>query len=420
MQPDKNTFCSTPFRELYTENDGSFIHCCHAVDTESVRFFENSVKDSQGTVFNVDTVKDLDSVWNSEFYKTLRQDLIQGVQNPLCKHCWRLEAMGAESPRDSSPFKDLDLVLDSDYTVTSGPEFVDLKTGNTCNLKCIMCHPANSSLHLEEVQELRHTGETVPSAVAVSHKEETNMRKQIPLDFLLNNLDHDLKNLKEIQLHGGEPLVTKKALEFIDNLIAKGHSKQIKVRVITNLAVCSTEIFHKLEQFQSVELIVSWDHVNPKKNSFIRYPINHARFLETFDYVRKNHSFDIKISNTLSVFNILDIEEIYDHFEALSQDQALAVTTNIVQAPSYFNSQYLSQSLKRKICDRMPRWLEQNLEYKIFRTGNCFSVLSGIPNFVSYQPSDTDQILKEQEKVLAVYDKKRGTNSQELFHFLFV
>lgn len=419
MQPNKNTFCSTPFRELYTENDGSFIHCCHAVDTDSVRFFENSVKDSHGTLFTVDTVNNLDAVWNSKFYKNLRQDLVEGVKNPLCKHCWRLEAMGAASPRDSQMPENFQHKIQSDYRVSDGPEFVDLKTGNTCNLKCIMCHPANSTLHLEEVHELRDSGDSVPSAVAVSRQEEAAMRKQIPLEFIQNNLDHDLKNLREIQLHGGEPLVTKKALEFIDSVIASGHSKRIKIKVITNLAVNSQKIFHKLKQFQSVELIVSWDHVNPEKNSFIRFPIDHSRFLETLSYVRENHAFDIKISNTLSVFNVLDIQEIYDYFESLAQHQELAVTTNIVQAPRYFNSQYLSQQHRQQIKDFVPRWLEHNRNYKIFRTGNCYSVLSGIPNFVSHQPSDLNEVLNEQEQVLAVYDKKRGTDSQHLFPFLF-
>jgi len=364
-------------------------------------------------------VNNLDRVWNSAFYKNLRRDLTEGVQNPLCKHCWRLEAIGAASPRNSTVPENFQQLVESDYAVSTGPEFVDLKTGNTCNLKCIMCHPANSSLHLEEVHQLRSSGKPLPSAVQVSSEEEAGMRKQIPLEFVRNNLDHDLKNLREIQLHGGEPLVTKKALEFIDSVISSGHSKQIKIKVITNLAVNSKKIFHKLEQFRSVELIVSWDHVNPEKNSFIRFPIDHSRFLETLAYVRENHSFDIKISNTLSVFNVLDIQEIYDRFESLSQHQELAITTNIVQAPRYFNSQYLSQKHKQQIIDSVPRWLERNINYKIFRTGNCYSVLSGIPNFVSHRPSDFNEVVKEQEQVLTVYDKKRGTNSQQLFPFLY-
>jgi len=294
-----------------------------------------------------------------------------------------------------------------------------LKTGNTCNLKCIMCHPANSSLHLDEIHTWRLEENEVPSAVNISQREEELINRDFSFDFVVNNLNSTLDRVREIQLHGGEPLVTKKAVEFIRRLVEVGRASQTKIKIITNLAVTNKKIFHLLNEFERVELVVSWDHTDYKKSQFIRYPIDHFKFIENFEYVRSHFEFDIKISNTLSVFNVTDIQEIYDDFEELHKNSSLSVTTNLVQAPRYFNAQCLDRTLKNKIQKDLKLYLQENRNYGIFQTGNCFDVLQGLVHFLDRDLPHQEIVQREMRNALKLYDKTRQTDSRTLFPFLY-
>ena len=415
------TFCNIPFTKISTENNGSYLHCCYAVPSDEtvIEFKKYSVKDSQGTNY---TIKDdVQQVWNSDFYKKLRHDLINGVQNPACKHCWDKEQYGVHSYRktNSAVPSNLSNVLNQDYTMSVGPSLLDVKIGNFCNLKCIMCHPINSTEHVSEIKQWRNQGIVVPSFVDMLEEEFELVERSFDGDKFFNGISSVISTVTEIQFYGGEPLASIEVLKLLDKLIRDGHSSNIAIKMITNLSVTNNKIFSKLEKFKSVELIVSWDHHDATISNFIRYPIDYSKFLANFDYIKSNPLYDIKISNTISIFNIFDVPAMYDMFENLDLTRNITVAVNLLEIPRYFSVQYLKQSQKELIVNMLNSYLEKNKLYKIFNNTNCFKVLNTIKNSILVTPNNFAQVVEERSQVLALYDATRNTNSKLLFPYLY-
>ena len=416
-----STFCNIPFTKISTENNGSYLHCCYAVPSDEtvIEFKKYSVKDSQGTNY---TIKDnVQQVWNSDFYKKLRHDLINGVQNTACKHCWDKEQHGAHSYRQTNSLVPDNLfdILNQDYTMSVGPSLLDVKIGNFCNLKCIMCHPINSTEHVAEIKQWRNQGIEVPSFVDMLEEEFELVARSFNGDQFFNGISSVISTVTEIQFYGGEPLASIEVLKLLDKLIIDGHSSKIAIKMITNLSVTNKKIFSKLEKFKSVELIVSWDHHDAIISNFIRYPLDYNKFLDNFDYIKSNPLYNIKISNTISIFNIFDIPAMYDMFENLDSTRNITVSANLLEIPRYFSVQYLKQSQKELIANMLESYIEKNKLYKIFNNTNCFKVLSTINNLMMVQPNNFAQVVEERSQVLALYDATRNTDSKKLFPYLY-
>jgi MoaA/NifB/PqqE/SkfB family radical SAM enzyme len=415
------TFCNIPFTKLSTENNGSYLHCCYAVpsDDSVIEFTKYGVKNSQGTSY---TIKDdVQQVWNSDFYKKLRHDLISGVQNTACKYCWDKEQQGAHSYRQTNSVVPANLsnILNQDYTMSVGPSLLDVKIGNFCNLKCIMCHPINSTEHVAEIKQWRKQGIIVPKFVDMLEEEFELVAKSFDGDQFFNGIISVIDTITEIQFYGGEPLASIEVLKLLDRLIKDGYSNNIIIKMITNLSITNEKIFSKLEEFKSVELVVSWDHHNATVSNFIRYPIDYNKFLANFDYIKSNPLYNIKISNTISIFNIFDIPAMYDMFENLDSTRNITIAANLLEIPDYFSIQYLKQSQKELIANMLDDYLEKNKLYKIFNNTNCFKVLSTIKNLMMVQPTNFIQVVDERNRALALYDDTRNTNSKALFPYLY-
>lgn len=418
---NKDTFCNIPFTKISTENNGSYLHCCYAVPSNEsvIEFKKYAVKNSQGTSHTI--VDDIDTVWNSNFYKSLRRDLINGVQNSACKYCWDKESVGAHSFRqtNSQVPNNLTDILNSDYTLSVGPVSLDVKIGNFCNLKCIMCHPMNSTEHVAEIKQWREQGISVPRFVDMAEDEFELVARAFNGDNFYNGISLAIATVKEIQFYGGEPLASAEVLKLLTNLIKDGHSSNISIKMITNLSITNEKIFAKLEQFKSVELIVSWDHYDASISNFIRYPIDYERFLVNVEYIKQNPLYNIKISNTISIFNIFDIPALYDIFENLDPSRNITISANLLEIPKYFNIQYLKQEQKDAIAVMLDTYLEKNKLYKIFNNSSCFNVLHTIKNSMMVTPIDFDQVVEERQQVLALYDRTRNTDSRKLFPYLY-
>ena len=80
---DKSTFCILPFKHLYADPDGKVRPCCISKPIEGKNLKTNHIAD----------------VYNTEPFKKLRLDLVNGVKNDICETCWDREKVGANSQR---------------------------------------------------------------------------------------------------------------------------------------------------------------------------------------------------------------------------------------------------------------------------------------------------------------------------------
>ncbi len=403
MTYSKKTFCILPFTSMSNTNSGDYRVCC----------------DSFGFGPNIQT-DDAEQVWNSDYYKQLRLDLINGIQNKNCESCWKVEANNGYSMRkNENGHYSEDAIQEIIGNVTAGhintlPTLFDFKLGNLCNLKCIMCCQLSSSLHESEVRTWQSKNIKLPALldyIEITYKNE-NQQYRIDknnCDGILENLRSILPNLTTLRLVGGEPLINPFTFEIVDKLIHLGYAKELELEIITNLSVLNDSFIKQLEQFKSVQLTCSYDHVDPVKFHFIRYPASYTEFKHNFDKILKSN-INVSISTTFSIFNIFDIDQILDEFEKL----ALPISFNYVIDPDYFSIKYLNTAQKIEVVKLVDTVLKK--DYKIFaNNNNLVNYLRDIDKLLYAEQHDYEHVVAERTRVLALYDTTRKTNYNEIY-----
>lgn len=408
-------YCPLPFTHISSTNDGNYRVCCYSEET--------AIPKPDGTAYNMrrDSIVD---VWNSDFYKQLRHDLSIGVENPTCKTCWAHEANGTYSKRQQSIAELKDLYVEG--VTEQVPTLLDIKVGTLCNLKCITCYPGASSLHQAESVEWKKQGEQVPSLITLFDDRLSKLKiniddfnpSNIDINKLIENLDPSLKVAKELSLVGGEPLVNPVAQALIEHCVKNGYAQNMMLTMITNLTTLNPKLIKHLSSFKHPMLMVSYDHVDPAKFNYIRYPANYMHFYGNLKILFQYPHIEVKLSTTWSIFNIFDLPEIFDCWQELSERYVnrFIINFQFVMYPNYFNIQYLSQTKKDEIVLMVESYLQKNKDKKIFKDNpDMLQLVKSISNYMNTPVTDADEVIEERTRVLDLYDKTRKTNYRSLF-----
>lgn len=141
---DNKAFCALPWVHLAVFPEGEAKLCCVArsavhADDVPLTLQENA----------------LEAVWNSEYMRNVRRDMLAGKHVADCSACYVAEKSSGTSRRVESNVrwvKELGPLFDQlledsrrdGYRVDGLPLYYQLMPGNLCNLKCRMCFPVFS------------------------------------------------------------------------------------------------------------------------------------------------------------------------------------------------------------------------------------------------------------------------------------
>ena len=87
----KSKFCPAPWYHLSTDTNGSLRPCC--------KFSQPQLQQKHKMPFMYEGR--LDELWNSNNFKSLRQDFIDGKQPKECEICWNEENNNVRSYREN-------------------------------------------------------------------------------------------------------------------------------------------------------------------------------------------------------------------------------------------------------------------------------------------------------------------------------
>ena len=267
----------------------------------------------------------------------IRKQFLAGETPEGCSKCSNLEAAGKTSKR----MLDFYVYRDKKYKINwLNPEFdsdvvsLDLKVGNLCNLACRICNPGNSSLWANELN--------------IDSQAQNNIWIYQDTDKKLDYLSE--LNLEYLQITGGEPLLNKEHLRYLQKLVNLGKSKNINLHYNSNGTVFPIHLLEIWKKFKSVEISLSIDNLYEKFN-YERYGLvkwdtvekNIQRFIELGDSIVLN------IFSTVTVFNILDLKSIFDYFNGKN----IPVTFNVLTTPKIYNIVWLPANIKDYICTKL-------------------------------------------------------------------
>jgi organic radical activating enzyme len=232
---------------------------------------------------------DLKSYLESDGLRDLRKEYSDpnAEFNKGCWKCKTAEAANQPSYRTKLNEKYKDHGLDKII-------YYDAHPGNICNLRCIMCVPANSSAIGAEYKQIGW----------VDDYQMTDYSDRVIADL------ENLPDLIEISLIGGEFFLTKKNAEILQYCI----DKNIAVTIFTNGTTINESLLNLLTKVKNLTLQFSVDGFE-ETYELIRYPSNWEDWKATTSKIidRLSKKAKMKFYCVLQPLNIQNFVQLLDH-----------------------------------------------------------------------------------------------------------
>jgi pyruvate-formate lyase-activating enzyme len=323
----KNNTCILAEQGLHLHNSGRCNSC-----SDSVAYWT----DEQNNPMDL-TTHSLEQIWNSKSRQDLVTDLRNGVDNPSCEKCWQKERVGIESKRQIS---NRQWQLNDKQT----PQYIDLKWGNVCNLKCRHCNPWTSSKWLKEWYAVERDGVQEYSDYVAEFRSTQKSYHPDNKENFHNTFNQWFADSTNIMLYGGEGMYVKDVQRMFNHAVENGNSKNIDVYINTNGTIYSEEWIELLSNFRSVRMAFSIDGV---ENSFdyIRTGADWNTVVENFNRYKQLKNMQVDIVTTIFTLNVYDcVDILYSINEAMKMP-----AVNFVYGPEWWDIRILPLKVKQEI-----------------------------------------------------------------------
>lgn len=308
-----DTFCVLPWIHFATRPNGDMRLCCSANasgagDDHTVGL----VKNEQGQPANFGRETPM-SAWNNEYMRSVRTTMLEGNIPRSCGKCFEEESKNVVSKRmwetgtwikDGIDIEELIKQTQANGTVPEKLVYLDLRLGHTCNLKCVMCSPHDSSRWVEDHKKIypRFEIKELKEQMAWDQESFDNYWHENP-DFW-QEMYAQIPNLKQVYFAGGEPLMIKEHKLFLEEIIRQGYADKILVRYNTNGLLIDDSIIDLWKQFKLVKVGFSIDGIDVK-NYYIRYPSDWQTIVDNLHKLDSTpDNIQVSIATAIQILNI--------------------------------------------------------------------------------------------------------------------
>ena len=328
-----DSWCPLPWSHISIKGNGVYRLCCHSHVSKTGGILKNDA----GKPFHI-SHSDWKTVINSKTMKSIRKHMLKGKWPEECIRCKR-EYKSNMTSRNTYERNTLASLIESknypsyqkakEQTNKDGSishknfpfSFLDIRFGNLCNLKCIMCGPTDSSQWYNDHYKLwgNHFRDSGEKVTLVPDKKgnmvtERNIYNWSDDPHLWKQIEKHFQNFRRIYIVGGEPLLIKKHYDFLEKCVEKGVAKKLTLEYNSNITWIPEKAWDIWKHFKKVIMGISLDGIG-KVNDFIRYPSKWnkiERNLKLFNKAEGN--FIIHVTTTVSVLNIWHLPEILKYF----------------------------------------------------------------------------------------------------------
>lgn len=347
------TFCAAPWFMLRSNKDASFEPCCD-FKQELTTFTDNTK--FMGKKISIEEWAD------SKYMNYVRKNLSEGTKIPECSVCWKKEAAGLPSLRQTSnnivtDNKGIELPntwLSSFFKNKNRKNSymllaADIKISNKCNFACVMCNPSDST-------KLFRTWSRNKKNIFVEEycKKDKNYFENIlqrqtrkeSYEILKQILTYPIRLLK---LLGGEPLLEKQMLEILRDLPAQ-KKKKISLSFSTNGSIDILSVIKKYKlNFKSLTFVVSLEGIGAIQN-WARKGSDWAQ-IEKNIISAKKEGILIDVQYTLQAATVLKIFDLYDW----CTEQKIPLIFNLLKRPTYLSINILSEEIKNNLFNSLEK-----------------------------------------------------------------
>ncbi len=310
------TFCVLPWIHVATRPNGDARLCCGSNASQATKGIMDAglVKKENGEPANFGK-ETLQSAWNNDYMRSVRKTMLEGKIPLSCNKCFEEEANGIVSKRVWETFYwdgkvDFNELIDDtseDGHVPPVIRYLDLRLGHTCNLKCVMCTPHDSSKWTQDYDKLINKTRSPIILQQISWDKDKFDNYWYEKPELWEEIFEQIPNIQQLYFAGGEPLMIKEHKRFLEEIIRRGYADKITVRYNSNGVLVDDAMIAIWEHFKEIRFAFSIDAVD-QRNHYIRYPVS---WEETVAALHKldNTPANIKvgIACAVQVFNVKHI-----------------------------------------------------------------------------------------------------------------
>lgn len=288
--------------------------------------------------------------WNNDLFKGIRRDFIAGRWPSNCSRCEYMESLGGKSKRlvENSFHYDRNKrrieQTEQDGSLNRFPNWIDIRVGSICNLKCIHCGTGCSTKWGED-KALIGKYENLDPIPDISRSWTT--RDDKVWDEVWARID----DIDQFRFIGGEPFASKRHNRFVAELAHSAHAPRIDLHYVTNGLFLDDPTLDMLSRFKSVSLSISIDAVG-EVAEFYRFPTRWSDFAAMVQRCRNAPpNLHFKMQWSCSGISMFYLPETIDY--VLDEAKLPLELCNIVTFPAHMNAQNLPEALKDEIERRL-------------------------------------------------------------------
>ena len=382
-------FCVLPFVHIEVDTDGKIRPCC---------VYDGHFTKEDGSLYNART-DSLHDIRNSTWIKSMQQKMLDDKPDRGCRKCYS-EEMNNNVSRRIRENKRFEAEIDNIRNGVFNLKILDIKPGNTCNLKCRICNEYSSSKWLDDKYKLFNTTKLFDETQLANFKWYNNENFWKELDDLIEHVEF-------IEIFGGEPMLIKQQFKFLEKLVERGLSKNITVSYATNGTIFPENAVKNIwPYFKRIIIMLSADGIK-KGFEYSRYPAEWSVYENTLQrYV--DAGITPTISYGVSVYSIFNLIESIEYYYSKN----IPVWLNIVYDANT-SIAALPNEIKKDITDKIknefkPEW-NSILQEK---------TIDGIVNYMNNTKMDFEPVRLDINNVDEIREQSFNNVFKELKDYL--
>lgn len=355
LEENKNVLCPIPWTHLNFEPNGLVVPCCL---TSTYNYFAGDLNKQS-----------IDEIWNSDNMKTLRKEMINGIEPEICSKCFNRERVTGESGRTyhvrdyPEVIKQIpDITLPDGTCTTMELKYWDFRFSNLCNFKCRSCGPRYSSAWVPDAKKIGLISEQDKVWYIDQVDNKTNF------DFLKDQVAH----VERIYFAGGEPLLMDEHWQILEMLV-ENNRFDVKLSYNTNCSVLTygkknVIDYWKKWNFGKLEVWPSLDEIGPRAE-LIRAGTVWPKVEDNLKELITLDNAIIRPGITIGAMNVFRLPEIIMYLNELGvlkeKHHYMNFFINLLEDPKHYHVHILPDEFKEEIYTRLENFIvEYNSKFK--------------------------------------------------------
>jgi radical SAM protein with 4Fe4S-binding SPASM domain len=356
------TLCVVPWVHLNFQPNGKVVPCClikphyHAGDLNT---------------------QPINEIWNSDNMKSLRKDMINGIEPTICNKCFDRERVTGDSGRYhhnrryTQVLDDIPNITEPDGTCTTMKlKYWDFRFSNLCNFKCRSCGPRYSSTWVPDAKKLGWISDQdkVWNVESVNNSDKFEFLKE------------QIENVEEIYFAGGEPLMMSEHWKILDMLLEQNKTN-VKLSYNTNASTLTYGGKNVLDYWRQwdnkkIEVWPSIDEIGSRAE-LIRSGTVWPKVENNIINISQLTNVVVRPGMTIGAWNVFRLPEIIEHLLEIGvinkKHHYQNWFINLLQYPTHYHVSILPDTFK-----------EENVSLnRLYTLLNCLSTAG-----VLYEPID--------------------------------